>query len=418
MKNLTQAARILTGLIFIFSGFVKGIDPMGTAFKLGDYFTAFNIQFLDGLALPFSVMLCLVEFITGMMLLSGSMVKIASWMAALFMALFTPLTLILAIFNPVSDCGCFGDAIVLTNWQTFFKNVAITLLVVFVFIRRDDRTGTIPLKAGLNFALVFIFLFLLFMRYNLACLPLIDFRPYRVGTNLPEAMAIPPDAEPDRYDIRFIYEKEGTRQEFTLNDYPADDTAWKFIDQKSVLISRGYEPPIHDFTLMTGQGDDMTREMAGHKGDVVLMIARRLEKSDRDGLVKGYDLGIALRESDTKFYIVTATTPEKAAGLVTGFNALYADEITLKTVVRSDPGFVLLHNGTIAAKWSYHNLPPKDEFTGDLNALALRTQAATKNRLVAVSALLAVLLAFAFTIPFRLQGGDAKQKKNIKNQVS
>ena len=418
MKNLTQIARILTGLLFVFSGFVKGIDPMGTAFKLNDYFTAFNIEFLDVLAVPLSVTLCLVEFITGLMLLSGSMVRLASWIAALFMALFTPLTLILAIFNPVSDCGCFGDAIHLTNWQTFFKNVVITLLVVFVFIRRDDRTGTLSLKAGLNFTLVFIFLFLLFMRYNLACLPLIDFRPYKVGTNLPEAMAIPHDAEPDSYDIRFIYEKEGVRQEFTLNDYPANDTAWKFIDQKSVLISKGYEPLIHDFSLVTGEGTDMTEEVTGYKGDVILLIARRIEKSDRDGLVKGYDLGMALRESETKFYIVTATAPEAAAGLVTGFDALYADETTLKTVIRSDPGFVLLHNGTVAAKWSYHNLPPPGKFTGDLNALALKTQAVKKNRLVVVSTVLALLLAVAFTMPFRLSAGQAdKKEKHLKSNI-
>jgi len=167
MRLMTQSARGLAGLIFVFSGFVKGIDPMGTAFKFGDYFTAFGIGFLDNLALPFAIILCLVEFITGMMLLSGSMIKLSSWMAALFMAFFTPLTLILAIFNPVSDCGCFGDAIHLTNWQTFMKNVVITLLVVFVFIRRDDRRGTLSVKAALNFILVFIFLFLLFIRFIL-----------------------------------------------------------------------------------------------------------------------------------------------------------------------------------------------------------------------------------------------------------
>ena len=413
MKYLTQIARILAGLLFVFSGFVKGIDPMGTAFKLEDYFTAFNMEFLDQLAVPLSITLCLVEFIAGMMLLSGSMVRLGSWMAALFMALFTPLTLFLAIFNPVSDCGCFGDAIHLTNWQTFFKNVAITLLVVFVFIRRDDRTGTLSMKAGLNFTLFFIFLFLLFMRYNLACLPMIDFRPYKVGTNLPEAMAIPHDAEPDKYDIRFIYEKDGLQKEFTLTDYPSDDTTWRFIDQKSVLISRGYEPPIHDFTLITGEGTDMTEEVTGSQGDVLLMVARRLEKSDREGLVKGYDLGIALRESETEFYIVTATTPDKADELVTGFNALYADETTLKTVIRSDPGFVLLHNGTVAAKWSYHNLPERDQFAGNLNALALRTQAVTRNRLVVISALLALLLAIALTLPWRLSAGQANEKEQL-----
>lgn len=404
MKLLTQIARIITGLLFAFSGFVKGIDPLGTAFKLGDYFTAFSIGFLDDLALPLSVLLCLVEFVTGMMLLSGALIKPASWLAAIFMAIFTPVTLILAIWNPVSDCGCFGDAIILTNWQTFIKNIIITIPVIFVFIRRDDEAGTMPLKAGLNFTVAFIFLFLLFMRMNLAYLPAIDFRPYRVGTNIAEAMTVPPGAEPDRYDIRFIYEKDGVQQEFTLQNYPADDTTWKFIDQKSVLISKGYEPPIHGFALITGDGIDMTEQVIRQNGDVVLMIARRLEESDRDGLMKGYNLGIELQKRGTEFHIVTSTSASEAGPLVTGFSALYADETTLKTVIRSDPGFVLLHNGTVAAKWSYHNLPDPDKFMeGDLNALALRTQIAVRNRLVVFAAVLSILLAVALTLPLRIK---------------
>jgi uncharacterized membrane protein YphA (DoxX/SURF4 family) len=406
MKVLTQIGRILTGLLFVFSGFVKGIDPMGTAFKLEDYFTAFGAGFLDDLALPLAIVLCLVEFVTGMMLLTGSLVRLASWMAALFMALFTPLTLVLAIFNPVSDCGCFGDAIILTNWQTFFKNIVITLLVVFIFIRRDDRTGTLSVRAGLIATLAISFLFLLFMRYNLAYLPVIDFRPYKAGTNLAEAMSVPPDAEADRYDIRFIYEKDGLQKEFTLNDYPADDTAWKFVDQKSVLISRGYVPPIHDFTLVDGLGVDMTEQVTGSEGDVMLMIARKLDKSDRDGLSKGYDLGMELQREGKKFYVVTSTPSEEARSLTKGFNALFADEVTLKTVIRSDPGFVLLHNGTIIAEWSYHGLPDKEEFSGDLNALALKNSKQKNINLIIICTLLAIALIVAITLPLRLAGKD------------
>jgi uncharacterized membrane protein YphA (DoxX/SURF4 family) len=410
MKFLTQTGRILTGLLFVFSGFVKGIDPMGTAFKLGDYFTAFRIGFLDDLALPFAIILCLVEFVTGMMLLTGSLVRLASWMAALFMALFTPLTLMLAIFNPVTDCGCFGDAIHLTNWQTFFKNIVITLLVVFVFIRRDDRQGTLPVRTGLNATLAFSFLFLLFMRYNLAYLPVIDFRPYKVGTNLPQAMSVPPDAQADQYDIRFIYEKAGEQKEFTLNDYPANDTTWKFVDQKSVLISRGYNPPIHDFTLVDEQGIDMTDQVIHSEGDVMLMIARRFDKSNRDGLMKGYDLGITLQRKGTKFYIITATPIEEARGMVTGFNALFADEVTLKTIIRSDPGFVLLHNGTVMAKWSYRGLPDKEAFSGDLNALALKTSTQKNVNLIIISSLLIISLLIALTLPFRMTDNDKDKK--------
>ncbi len=411
MNLLTRTARILTGLLFIFSGFVKGIDPMGTAFKLGDYFTAFHLGFLDGLALPLALLLCLVEFVAGMMLVTGALVKPASWMAALFMALFTPLTLILAIFNPVSDCGCFGDAIILTNWQTFFKNVIITLLVVFVFIRRNDPTGVMPARTGLNFTIAYVFFFLLFMRLNLAYLPMLDFRPYRAGTNIAEAMAIPEDAEPDKYDIRFIYEKDGVRQEFTLNDYPADDTAWKFIDQKSVLISKGYVPPIHDFTLINSEGVDMTDHVTRSDGDVVLMIARRLDRSDRDGLVRGYNAGMALQKQGKEFFIVTATAPSEAEPLVTGFNALFADEITLKTVIRSDPGFVLLHNGTVAAKWSYHNLPDPEEFTGDLNTLAIKSMNEHKSRLSVLAAILCLMIAVALALPYTRSTPEANNKQ-------
>ena len=184
--------------------------------------------------------------------------------------------------------------------------------VVFIFIRRDDRTGTLSIRPGLIATMAFSFLFLLFMWYNLAYLPVIDFRPYKVGTKLPEAMSVPPDAEADRYDIRFIYEKDGLQKEFTLEDYPAEDTTWKFVDQKSVLISGGYVPPVHDFRLVDRQGVDLTEQVTGSEGDVMLMIARKLDKSNSDGLAKGYDLGTKLREEGKKFYVVTATPADEA----------------------------------------------------------------------------------------------------------
>jgi hypothetical protein len=251
------------------------------------------------------------------------------------------------------------------------------------------------------------------MRYNLAYLPVIDFRPYKVGTNLPEAMSVPPDAEADRYDIRFIYEKDGLQKEFTLNDYPADDTTWKFVDQKSVLISRGYVPPIHDFTMVDGQGVDMTEQVTGSEGDVMLMIARKLDKSDRDGLSKGYDLGMELQREGKKFYVVTATPSEEAGSLTKGFNALFADEVTLKTVIRSDPGFVLLHNGTIIAEWSYHGLPDKEEFSGDLNAMALKNSRQKNINLIIISTLLAISLIVAITLPLRLAGKDKQENQDL-----
>ncbi len=413
MKLLTHTARVVAGLIFAFSGFVKGIDPMGTAFKLGDYFSAFRLGFLDDLALPLAVLLIVIEFVTGMMLLSGALVKPASWMAAIFMAIFLPLTLVLAIWEPVSDCGCFGDAVILTNWQTFFKNILIAVPVVWLFLRRDEEEGTMSLKTGLNFTVIFIFLFLIFIRINLTCLPMIDFRPYRVGTDLAAAMTVPDDAEPDRYDIRFIYEKEGVQKEFTLENYPADDTTWTFVDQKSVLISKGYLPELHDFTLTTEYGIDMTEQITRHQGDMLLMVARRLEQSNRDGLMKGYRLGMELQQRGVAFHIVTATPPMEAEPLTTGFSALFADEITLKTVIRSDPGFVLLHNGIVAAKWSYRNLPENELFAGDLTALALTEQVKRGKREFTLLSLLAIVAAVAVTIPFRTVRARERGRRSI-----
>jgi len=401
MERLTRLSRIVTGLVFIFSGLVKGIDPLGTAYKLDDYFSAFNFTFLDDLALPLSIILCSVEFLAGLMLITGAFTKIASWAVALFMAVFTPLTLALAIFNPVSDCGCFGDAIHLTNWQTFYKNIILTLLVVFVFIRRDERTATMNLKRSAVALSAYAVIFLLFVWYNLSWLPVIDFRPYRPGTSLPEAMARPADAPEDKYDIRFIYRKEGVTKEFTLQDYPANDTTWEFVDQKSVLVSAGYKPPVHDFYLVTGDGADMTEDILGRPGFTLLMIAGKLEKSNKKGLSDGLDLGFEVQKQNIGFYIVTATPAEEAGAYTSGFTTLFADQTTLKTVIRANPGFLLLQNGTVMAMWSHRDVPSSDKFSGDLNALSVKTHVRRNSFLFAVCSVLIISLLFFITLPLR-----------------
>ena len=401
MARLTQISRIITGLVFVFSGLVKGIDPLGTAYKLNDYFSAFKFSFLDDLALPLSILLCSVEFLAGLMLVTGSFTKIASWAVALFMALFTPLTLALAIFNPVSDCGCFGDAIHLTNWQTFYKNVILTLIVVLVFIRRDDRTATMSLKRSAVAFTAFTVIFLLFVWYNLAWLPVIDFRPYRPGTNLPEAMARPDDAPADKYDIRFLYSKDGVTKEFTLQDYPANDTTWVFVDQKSVLVSAGYKPPVHDFNLVTGDGTDMTEDILGNPGFTLLMIAGKLEESNKKGIADGLNLGFEVQKQDIGFYVVTATPAEYASAYTTGFTTLFADQTTLKTVIRANPGYLLLQNGTVMAMWSHRNVPSSDKFGGDLNALSVNTHTRRTSLLFTVCSVLLISLLFFITLPLR-----------------
>jgi uncharacterized membrane protein YphA (DoxX/SURF4 family) len=363
MNLLTKISRLVVGFVFVFSGFVKGIDPMGSAYKLNDYFSAFHLAFLDSLALPLSILLCTTEFLAGMMLISGSCTKTASWLVTLFMVIFTPLTLFLALFNPVSDCGCFGDAIHMTNWETFFKNIIISAFVIVIFIRRNDKNVSLKTRDGIMAIGLFIIVFLIFIHSNLRNLPLIDFRPYKTGTNLPEGMTIPPYAPANKYDTRFIYEKDGIEKEFTLSDYPANDTTWKFVDQKSVLVSKGFTPPIHDFSLTTKEGTDLTEKITGFRGYTLLMITRKIEEAKLRDITKGLKAGDIAEGHKISFYIVTASENRKAEALSADYNVLFCDETTLKTVIRANPGFVLLHNGTVAAMWSVASLPSFELFS-------------------------------------------------------
>lgn len=396
MKLLIRTGRILVGIVFIFSGIVKGIDPLGTAYKLSEYFASFRLGFLDNLSLPLSIVLCTVEFITGVLLLTGSMTRLASWMAALFMAVFTPLTIVLYFFNPVSDCGCFGDAIHLTNGQTLLKNIIITLVVVFVFVIREDTTAT-KNRRGSTFVLAgSLMFFAFFIWYNMTYLPLIDFRPYKPGTDLIKAMSRPEDAPADKYDIRFIYEKDGIQKEFTLSDYPANDSTWKFIDQKSVLISAGYVPPVHDFSLTTSDGRDMTSDILNRQGFTMLMISRKISEAKPDLLEKGLSVGKIVSQNNADFYVVTSSSPSVAEPLAEGNKVLYADETTLKTVVRSDPGFVLLHGATVMAMWSPQGLPDDDAFTGNLDSLAIKSHYDRTITFIILSFILLLLVISSF----------------------
>jgi hypothetical protein len=247
--------------------------------------------------------------------------------------------------------------------------------------------------------------FLLFVWYNLSYLPLIDFRPYSTGTNIPEAMALPADAPADKYDIRFIYQKEGVKKEFTLSDYPANDTTWHFVDQKSVLVSQGYRPPVHDFYLFTADGVDMTEDLLNDPGYTILMIARKLDRANRKGMNRGLNLGLAAQKQNIGFFVVTASPAPEARLAAAGFNHLFADETTLKTVIRANPGFMLLHNGTVIAKWSHRDIPDNEKLNGDLTAMSV-TQLTNRNtRLVVICLLFVLSVIFILTMPSRSDDG-------------
>lgn len=357
MRILYLIARLLTGAVFVFSGTVKAIDPTGSAIKFTDYFTAFGLDFLIPLSMPLAFILCLAEFISGFALLSGIRYREGLAAVAALMAVFTPLTLVLAVLNPVSDCGCFGDAVKLTNWETFGKNVVLSFFVIILITRKQKPSEYI--RTGRSWLIISAvsLIFVLFTLYNLVYLPVIDFLPYKKGNNIRELMVIPEGAPAPVFRTTFIYEKDGIRKEFTLDNYPEGDTAWKFIDQKSVMIKKGYEPPIHDFSVTTIDGNNITDHVLNNSGYTLLMISHKLEKADPRKLEKGFATGRRFAEAGMEFYILTSTGSDKLKDYQNGLVFCIADEVTLKTMVRSNPGYILLKNGTVAGKWSWAGLP-------------------------------------------------------------
>jgi hypothetical protein len=392
MKIIRIISRIIVGLVFMFSGAVKAVDPLGSAYKFSDYFQAFHLEFLQSLALILAIILFTAEFIAGFSVLSGYRQKTGIWGVLILMCIFTPLTLVLAVTNPVSDCGCFGDAIKLTNWQTFGKNIILMFFVLILFAGRNRSTNrSTPLKEWIIISTVII-LFMIFSLLNLRYLQLFDFLPYRTGVNIPESMKIPEGKAADEYLTTFIYEKDGVQKEFTLENYPSDDSSWKFIDQKSILIKKGYQPPIHDFSITTTDGENITDRVLENPGYTLLMISVKLKNADKSHLSEGFELGAACPDKGISFYVVTSSGSDEIRAYDNGLEICIADETALKTMVRANPGYLLLKDGTITAKWSWATLPFREKFTGDMSAVQVDRMNNKSRVLIVYSVSLSVIL--------------------------
>lgn len=362
MRILKIISRIIIGLLFIFSGVVKAIDPLGSAYKFHDYFQAFHIGFLNSLSIILAILMCTAEFISGFSVLTGLRQRTGILGALILMIIFTPLTFILALTNPVSDCGCFGDAIHLTNWQTFGKNVILIGLAFVLFAGRKEVKQLFNTITEWIIISGVIVLFIVFSLANLKYLPVIDFLPYKTGVKIADKMVVPDGVPVDTYNTTFVYEKGGIKKEFSISNYPANDTSWKFVEQKSVLLKKGYQPPIHDFSIASLNGVDITNDVLSHSGYSVLMITKKLAEAKSNRLEEGYKLGKHCHEKGIDFYILTASGTDEAKSINNGLGFYSVDETTLKTIVRSNPGYILLKDGIIIGKWSWANLPDQKWF--------------------------------------------------------
>ncbi len=365
-KVVVNIARFLLAVVLILSGFVKAVDPLGTQYKIADYLEALQLaQYVpEAVMLGISVLLSAFEFMLGTCLLLAIRRRTVSLLTLLLFVVMTPLTLWLALANPISDCGCFGDAVVLTNWQTLWKNVILLVLAAIVWhkpllmVRFISQTNQ---WIVINYTAIFI---IALSGWSLYDLPYFDFRPYHIGANIQQGMVIPEDAEQPQFETTFILEKDGERREFTTDNYP--DSTWTFIDSKTVQLTQGYVPPIHDFSMTrVTDGVDITDSLLNLKGYVFLLVAPQFRTAADSHLDLINEIYEYAQDHDYPFYALTASSltdiDQWRDNTGADYPFCHADETTLKTVIRSTPGLLLLKDGTVIRKWS-HNLLP-DEYT-------------------------------------------------------
>ncbi len=488
MKIIRNLFRWIVGATFLFSGFVKVIDPLGYGYKIADYLEAMNLSAIDGAALPLAIALSVLELVIGFSLFFNQLPKLGALGALLMMVFFTPLTLWLAIANPVSDCGCFGDALVITNWQTFFKNLVLLAMAILLFWQRKKLKTTY--HTGIQWVIMFVvgFASLGLGLYCLKTLPIIDFRPYHIGANIAEGMVVPEDAPKPVVESYFVYEKDGKQQEFTIDNLP--DSTWKFVDAKHNVIDPGYVPPIHDFTMTKpfaggssvqvdvygielvykneegeqmyadvtsvpdaswkydhymcddcesdidvakiriiyndaegkpvvlgvdeapeelefadaeyvdeSSPDDIAPSVLADERYSFLMISLRLEDMETEHLAEFDSIARFAADNNMGFYCMTSSNEAEITNFVNEHNPKYkfynTDPITLKTIVRSNPGLLLIRKGTVLGKWHDGNLPKVETLKDDLTGSTMTYQHNQRDRLLYIVWILSTLLVMA-----------------------
>lgn len=371
-----NVCRFVLAATFIFSGYVKAIDPLGTLYKLKDYAAAMSLNGLlpDWVLVGVAIALGALEFALGVFMLFAVRRHVVSRITLAFMTVMTVLTLWIFVADPVKDCGCFGDALKLTNGETLLKNIVLIACAALVAWRPADMARFISRSNQWIVRYYTVAYIVITSVYCLYTLPIFDFRPYHVGTNIKQGMEIPEGAEQPEFESTFLLRKNGETREFTLDNYP--DSTWEYVDTRTVQTKKGYEPPIHDFALTScDTGEDITEQVLTKKGYTFLLVSPRLAVADDSNFGDIDQIYEYAEENGADFYCVTASANDEIERWrdLTGaeYQFCNADETTLKTMIRSNPGLMLLKDGTIIDKWSHNALPQTDDLTAPLHRLTI-----------------------------------------------
>ena len=365
MKILANISRLLVALVFLFSGFVKGVDPLGTAYRIEDYFVAFGTDWAIPLSLFLSIFLCAVEFTLGAALLFNFRLKLMAWPLLLMMVFFTLLTLNDAIYNPVPDCGCIGDALKLTNWETFYKNVVLIVLVIIIFVYRNKYKSVFVPKIDYIGILIIFLAFSYFSFHQYRHLPVIDFLGWKKGTDL-----VPDNPGLAKTYLTYRNKATGATKEYLSADLPWKDTIfmkeWEFVDQRidDSGVIKG-----HNLKIFDTAGSDYTESIINNPDYQFIVASYNLGESSRKGFEKiDRFYGEAIKDGHS-LVVLTGSLPDEIAdfkkGLHPDLEFYNADDTELKMIVRANPGIILLKDGIVIDKWHWRDLPDYAEWKED-----------------------------------------------------
>ena len=375
MKHmLLRVSRLIVGLLFIFSGLIKANDPLGFGYKLQEYFEVFHITFLNDFSVAIAIVLCTLEIVLGALLLLGFYAKKVSWGLLLLIIFFTFLTFYSAFFKVVTSCGCFGDAIPLSPWQSFSKDLILLVLILIIFTQRDQIK---PLTANhktqsIGSGLILIFS-LGFGIYTYNFLPILDFLPYKIGNNIPKLMITPPGVPLDLYEITYSLNNKNTSETKKMTDKEYlktgiwKDTNWEIVGEPiNRLVKKGYEVKIKDLKIVDSQGIDYNKEILENPYYNLVIVGYDLSKANARGIGDLNAIAINAAENyNVRSVLLTSNSAQDAATFSDEnklvMEVFYADGIPLKSMVRANPGLLLLKNGMVVNKWHFNNLPSYDE---------------------------------------------------------
>ena len=347
--------RMLVGALFIFSSFTKGVDPLGTKYKMLDYLAAYGMEWMNDAALVLAVVMILAEFIVGICLFVNVLPRLATLGATLLMLFFTATTFFDAMYDLVPDCGCFGTAIKMSNWQTFFKNLVIDAVLIPVVVNNKSlKNKRLTLLGQWVLAIIFMGLFVGFEVYNIRHLPVIDFMDWKVGK----------DMSPQGYDAGKIFvtyenNETGETQEFESPNYPWNDSVWMsqwtFVSQRSEGGSNAL-----GFAILDAEGEDFTHILFETE-NLYVFVAPYLEEMTEKDFENCTKMTEVAYNQGFEYIWLTAASPEYVEKLNEEYlifnDVYYGDELELKTMVRSNPGLMLIDNGVIKNKWSKIDFP-------------------------------------------------------------